>query len=94
MLHSAIGLKQAVPPDEPSRDESNASGALCHLPISDERTLVASLCLGFHAPRRFAAFERDFVETYARHATDAWLRASRQEEERAARVRAEALRAS
>lgn len=68
--------------------------AFWSLPLLAEGQPIGLLGMGFLEPRRFPAEEREFVETFTRHCTEALLRARRLEAERAARLLAEQLQAS
>ncbi|MDF2697551.1 MAG: luxQ 1, partial [Labilithrix sp.] len=64
------------------------------LPLVAEGKPLGMLAMGFLEPRDFPEEEREFVETFVRHGSEALLRAQRLEAERAARTVAEALHAS
>lgn len=68
--------------------------AFWSLPLVAEGRPIGLLGMGFLQPRPFPRAERDFVETFARHCSEALLRARRLEAEREARRVAETLQAS
>lgn len=68
--------------------------AFWSLPLVAEGRPIGLLGMGFLQPRPFPLAERDFVETFARHCSEALLRARRLEAEREARRVAETLQAS
>jgi PAS domain S-box-containing protein len=94
-LAAVFATLAASPADgTPARPLGGRERALWSLPLVAEGRLLGLLAMGFREPRRFPPEEREFVETFVHHCSEALLRARRLEAERAARTIAEALHAS